>query len=125
VREGHSPNEKPFAVYLISVTDNAGRTRNSLSRRYRDFKKLHRGLVKIYSKEKVHGLPPKKLFGNTFDEKFQDDRRQKLETFLNKIAHLEGIWDQQPMKDFLEGEMILQKGIVPRLLKVSSFSKSS
>jgi len=100
-------------VYVINVTDNTGKLRNTLVRRFQDFHKLHKALSKIYSKEVVPDIPQKKVF---VDVQTIEDRKARFELFLNRVAQIEGIWYQPAVQNFLEGEMCQNETWFSKLL---------
>uniref|UniRef100_A0A1B6CB94 Sorting nexin-29 n=1 Tax=Clastoptera arizonana TaxID=38151 RepID=A0A1B6CB94_9HEMI len=55
-------------------------------RRYAQFYNLHKQLKKQYQEIATYNFPPKKTIGNK-DEKFVEERRQKLQQYLRKVVN--------------------------------------
>jgi hypothetical protein len=74
---------------------------------------------KCYPKRKIPKMTKKKLVGN-LDPEFVHKRCKKLETYLNEIAKLPGVFDLQFMKEFVN-----QTEVPPKLKKKDSSDTSS
>ena len=89
---------KRFTVYQISV--HLGNERNwHVFRRYSDFVRLDEGLRKLFSD--FHGvLPPKKYFGDNFDQNFIEQRRAGLQEYINNVLIRQDVSKAQPVVEF-------------------------
>lgn len=89
---------KRFTVYQISVQ--LGNERNwHVFRRYSDFVRLDEGLRKLFSD--FHGvLPPKKYFGDNFDQNFIEQRRAGLQEYINNVLIRQDVSTAQPVAEF-------------------------
>jgi len=94
-----SATEKTFIAYVVDIIEK-DETRTVL-KRYRQFEELHESLKKNFPKDMVPKLTAKKLIGNLNPE-FVNKRCNKLQTWLNIVAGLPGIFNTEYMKTFLE-----------------------
>jgi len=75
-------------VYTVSLRTNMKhfpRPTAIVSRRYSDFRWLHKRLLLLFPGTVVPPLPPKRLWGNT-DQEFIDERRAALEHYINHVS---------------------------------------
>lgn len=71
-----------------------------VSRRYREFHKLRADLKKIFP-AKEFTLPPKRYFGDNFEPRFLNSRRQGLQGFLYMITRQREVLKSPPVSEFL------------------------
>lgn len=69
-------------------------------RRYREFHKLKNDLKKLFP-AKEFTLPPKRYFGDNFEPRFLNSRRQGLQGFLYMITRQKDVQKSQPVAEFL------------------------
>lgn len=86
-------------VYKIYV-HNADKQGWFIMRRYREFYKLRSDLKKVFP-VKEFSLPPKRYFGDNFDPRFLNSRRQGLQGFLYMITRQKEVLMSSPVVDFL------------------------
>ena len=102
---------KPFTFYMINVTiDDVHRDLTVVPRRYRDFEELYKKLFSAFPQifdakrnPNPPGLPGKKWFGN-MDEAVIQERREKLEQFIQECLEYEDILMCEEMGRFLQIE---------------------
>ncbi|KAM7351443.1 uncharacterized protein ACRADG_004283 [Cochliomyia hominivorax] len=74
-----------FHLYEIHITMRQNLEHWSIWRRYSDFNKLHKSLLKTHPSVRSVEFPPKKRFGN-MNEKFVEERRQQLQIYLLNLV---------------------------------------
>ena len=93
------PACKRHTVYKIYV-HNADKQGWFIKRRYREFHKLWSDLKKLFP-AKEFNLPPKRYFGDNFDPRFLNSRRQGLQGFLYMITRQREVLKSSPVTEFL------------------------
>lgn len=79
------PAAGSFHLYEIHITMRQNLEHWSLWRRYSDFNKLHKSLLKTHPSVSSVEFPPKKRFGN-MNLKFVEERRQQLQIYLLNLV---------------------------------------
>lgn len=74
-----------FHLYEIHITMRQNLEHWAIWRRYSDFNKLHKSLLKTHPSVCSVEFPPKKRFGN-MNLKFVEERRQQLQIYLLNLA---------------------------------------
>jgi hypothetical protein len=90
---------KRHTVYKIYV-HNAHKQGWFITRRYREFHKLWNDLKKLFP-AKEFSLPPKRYFGDNFEPRFLNSRRQGLQGFLYMITRQREVLTSPPVTEFL------------------------
>jgi hypothetical protein len=90
-----------FTAYVVSVT--SGNQHWNMRRRYTDFSYLHHQLSKQCSDNSLPTIPPKRFFGSSKDHAFVEDRRTKLEAYLNALFVAPSAWNTPLLVTFLDG----------------------
>ncbi|XP_075153851.1 uncharacterized protein LOC142227283 [Haematobia irritans] len=80
----HGPSSG-FHLYEIHITMKQNLEHWSLWRRYSDFNKLHKSLLKTHPWVSTVEFPPKKRFGN-MNSRFVEERRQQLQIYLLNLV---------------------------------------
>lgn len=90
---------KRHTVYKIHVkySDSRGWY---VHRRYREFHKLKADLTKLFP-AKEFSLPPKRYFGDNFEPRFLNSRRQGLQGFLYMVTRQKEVQKSAPVVEFL------------------------
>eukprot|EP00656_Telonema_subtile_P057787 TRINITY_DN958_c0_g1_i1.p2 TRINITY_DN958_c0_g1~~TRINITY_DN958_c0_g1_i1.p2 ORF type:complete len:122 (+),score=28.52 TRINITY_DN958_c0_g1_i1:230-595(+) len=101
---------KPFTFYMMNVTVEQGAQQDLtvVPRRYRDFESLLENLTHEFPKvfdPKMNpsqpALPGKKWFGN-MDPAVIQERRVKLQSFMQECLEYEDVLMSEPMGEFLQ-----------------------
>lgn len=79
------PATGSFHLYEIHITMRQNLEHWSIWRRYSDFNKLHKSLLKTHPSVCAVEFPPKKRFGN-MNQKFVEERRQQLQIYLLNLV---------------------------------------
>ncbi|KNC22825.1 hypothetical protein FF38_08060 [Lucilia cuprina] len=79
------PATGSFHLYEIHITMRQNLEHWSIWRRYSDFNKLHKSLLKTHPSVSSVEFPPKKRFGN-MNIKFVEERRQQLQIYLLNLV---------------------------------------
>ncbi|XP_065357592.1 sorting nexin-29 [Calliphora vicina] len=79
------PATGSFHLYEIHITMRQNLEHWSIWRRYSDFNKLHKSLLKTHPSVSSVEFPPKKRFGN-MNLKFVEERRQQLQIYLLNLV---------------------------------------
>ncbi|XP_013114260.1 sorting nexin-29 [Stomoxys calcitrans] len=79
----HGPSS--YHEYEIHITMKQNLEHWSLLRRYSDFNKLHKSLLKTHPWVSTVEFPPKKRFGN-MNARFVEERRQQLQIYLLNLV---------------------------------------
>ena len=88
-----------FAAYLVDICDAHGNS-NTIVKRYSQFYSLHCRLMKKKKyATKLPKMPEKKLLN--MDPKFVQKRCLKLESYLNGLNGVSGVFDEPVLKRFL------------------------
>lgn len=87
-----------YTSYTVSSSDSQG-TCSVVCRRYRDFLWLFRELQKSYLGCIVPPIPKKKLLGK-FNPRLVEERRRRLQNFLQGIAQHEILQESSAFRDF-------------------------
>lgn len=82
----------------MKIFDARGNT-HTVMRRYKDFEELYASLAKTYPKSKVPKVKKMKK-----SEVLTPQHASDMETFMNTIAQLHGIWSTLCTRSFMEGE---------------------
>lgn len=93
------PACKRHTVYKIYV-HNGDKQGWLITRRYREFHQLKSDLKRIFP-AKEFSLPPKRYFGDNFDPRFLNSRRQGLQGFLYMITRQRDALQSPPVIEFL------------------------
>ncbi|XP_017842155.2 sorting nexin-29 [Drosophila busckii] len=78
-------NSSSYYVYEIHITMRQRLEHWTLYRRYSEFNKLHKSLLRTHPNISTVGFPPKKHFGN-MNLHFVEERRQQLQIYLLNIV---------------------------------------
>ena len=68
-----------------------------------DFTYLERQLMKQNLQSTLPAIPPKRYFGSSKDHSFVEDRRVKLESYLNSLIPIAAVWNTPILTTFLDG----------------------
>lgn len=79
------PTTGKYYLYEIHITMRQNLEHWSLWRRYSDFNKLHKSLLKTHPSVVLVEFPGKKRFGN-MNKQFVDERRQQLQIYLLNLV---------------------------------------
>lgn len=94
-----------YTLYVVTVT--VGPKQWTLSRRYREFRALHVCLNAAASpltpeeRSQLPKLPPKKYIGSMAPA-FIEERRKQLETYVQAVVAIPGVWSIPDVIPFLE-----------------------
>jgi len=75
-----------FTVYKIEVS--VGTKAWIIEKRFRDFRDLHIRLKQAAIKDKLPDLPHRKMFGSSLDPLFVEQRRVKLQKYVEELLKL-------------------------------------
>ena len=63
---------------------------------------MNHQLTKSNLKESLPDIPPKRYFGSSTDHAFVEDRRQKLESYLQQLILMQSVWTLPVLVTFLD-----------------------
>jgi len=95
-------SQSPYTVFNIFVHSNL---RNwKVLRRYRQFSSLHENLCRKLpmTQNKLPSLPGKRVFGDSMDRRFVEERRQSLQLYLQQLVKIELVWKIEDFINFLD-----------------------
>ncbi|CAE7828947.1 Snx2, partial [Symbiodinium sp. KB8] len=119
-----------YTAYVVTTSTSLPqfpRKEMSVSRRYRDFLWLHTRLCIKYPGNVIPRFPVKKMMGN-LDSEFVENRRESLETYIDKVVHHPRLNQSFDLRMFLEAT---QRGFealkeaVERQAKATGFGSSN
>ena len=97
-----SSSSRSHTVYRIEVAPSIRSW--TVERRFSDFVYLARQLSKSCVGISLPQLPPKRLLGSSIDPKFVEDRKQQLNSYLQKLVAIPNVWDNTDLVRFLDNE---------------------
>jgi len=99
--ETRQDQKNMFTVYKIEVT--VGSRMWVIYRRFRDFRDLHTRLKQTSIKDKLPDLPHRKMFGSSLDPLFVEQRRVKLQKYVEDLLSLsDAITKSYPFLSFFK-----------------------
>jgi hypothetical protein len=85
---------------MLDCSFNLSRLTNTLI--LSDFVYVNQQLNKLCPKDKLPDLPPKKYFGSSTDYAFVEDRRVKLDLYLQQLTAIQTVWTTPVLVTFLD-----------------------